>query len=63
VVATIDWKCLVAVSAARGALRELGRLSCGSAPIVDAVVADINGDGKDDLVAARADGTIEVWTR
>jgi hypothetical protein len=63
VVPTTDWKCLAAVSAGWGQLRELGRLSCAGASIVDIAVSDINGDGRDDLVALRADGTVEVWTR
>jgi hypothetical protein len=63
VVPTRDWKCLVVVTARGGTLREAGRLSCSDAPIVDVLAADLNGDGRDDLVAARADGTIEVWIR
>ena len=63
VVPTSDWKCLAVVTARRGVLREVGRLSCGSALIVDVLAADLNGDNRDDLVAVRADGTIEAWFR
>ena len=63
VVPTSDWKCLAVVTARGGVLREAGRLSCSTAPIVDVLAADLNGDERADLVAVRADGTIEAWFR
>lgn len=63
VVPTSDWKCLAVVTARRGVLREVGRLSCGPALIVDVLAVDLNGDDRDDLVAVRTDGTIEAWFR
>lgn len=63
VLPTSDWKCLALVSARRGVLREIGRLSCRESPIVDVLATDINRDGRDAIIAARADGTIEVWVR
>jgi hypothetical protein len=63
VVPTRDWKCLAVVTARRGFLAEAGRLSCAATPIVDVLAADLDGDGRDDLLAARADGTVEAWLR
>ncbi|HKV00356.1 MAG TPA: VCBS repeat-containing protein [Vineibacter sp.] len=63
VVPTSDWKCLAVVTARQGVLREVGRLSCNAALIVDVLAVDLNGDDRDDLVAVRADGTIEAWFR
>ncbi|HJQ57634.1 MAG TPA: hypothetical protein VJ890_12045 [Vineibacter sp.] len=63
VVPTSDWKCLAVLTALRGQLRELGRLSCAESPLVDVLATDLDGDGKDDVVAIRADGTLEAWMR
>jgi hypothetical protein len=58
-----DWRCLALVTARRGMLREIGRLSCGEAPIVDVLAIDLDRDGRTDMLSVRADGTIEAWMR
>jgi hypothetical protein len=61
-VPTADWKCLAFISASRDELRERGR-SCSESPIVDVVAADLDGNGRKDLLLARANGTLAAWTR
>jgi hypothetical protein len=63
VVPTRDWTCLAVLTARGAVLRERTRLSCAAAPLIDVTAADLDGDGQDEVVAVRADGTIEAWRR
>lgn len=63
VVPGIADECLHVVALEDGALRRIGQLSCGAPFVGDFAVADIDGDGREDLTVAREKGRIEIFLR
>ncbi|MGE0659883.1 MAG: hypothetical protein AB7F36_09265 [Reyranellaceae bacterium] len=55
--------CLNVLALEGSRLRPLGQLSCGAPFVGDFAVADMDGDGVDDLVVARETDRIEVFLR
>jgi len=63
VTAGIGDNCLHVVELGAAGLREIGSLSCGAPFVGDFAVADIDGDGRDDLTVARQQGRVEIFLR
>jgi hypothetical protein len=55
--------CLHVLSYAANELTDIGVLSCGSSFVGDFVVADIDNDGREDLIVARQPDRIEIFLR
>ena len=55
--------CLNVLTLEGNELRPIGQLSCGVPLVGDFAVADMDGDGTDDLVVAREKDRIEVFLR
>jgi len=55
--------CLNVLALEGAELRPIGQLSCGAPFVGDFAVADMDGDGADDLVVAREQDRIEVFLR
>lgn len=63
VAAGIGDDCLHVLALEPSGLREIGSLSCGAPFVGDFAVADLDGDGRDDLAIARKQGRIEIFLR
>jgi hypothetical protein len=63
VVAGIADDCLHVLALEAGGLREIGTLSCGASFVGDFIVADVDGDAREDLIVAREKGRIEIFLR
>lgn len=63
VVAGIADDCLHVLALEAGGLRKIGNLSCGAPFVGDFIVADIDGDAREDLIVAREKGRVEIFLR